>query len=708
MEKRTWTDLTTMFTVLVVLSWVGCRKEEDSGSGGKATGVAGLDSGRSVGPASSPVKPTLDQGWCNGHGVPESVCTRCNTSLIPKFKGSGDWCAEHGLPETQCAICNPEVEAQWAKLNPAGVKPHESKSGGAESTSGKFGPKTSPIVPSLDEGWCNGHGVPESVCTRCNTSLIPKFKGSGDWCAEHGLPETQCPVCHPEVEAEWAKLNPTTKKGNQRGDATGADGRLVPPGSGQTLAENSTDMLIERASRLLTGSNDALCQVENLRVRFIDPSILQKAGIEVERVRRRPMSATIAVPAEVEFDATRVTRITPRLAGVALGVPANVGAEVEVGDLLAVVDSPVLGEAKSEYIERAQNLKLAEADATRVSTIFRGIQRMLEVCTPQAEPDEVRGALAESPVGEAKAKLLRAHAALLLARSEAAREATLQEKKLNSERDYQAAQSAMAAAEADFVAIREETTFKAERERLTADRALEVARSAFGSAERRLHILGLSEEQVGVIGTEPDELLSRFELRSPVAGHVVERSVAAGESVEASDVLFVVTDTSTMWLMANLYERDLLQMRIGLPVFFTVDGMPGAGFEGSVTWISRQVDGRTRTVRVRADLPNRDGLLRAKMFGRARIVLHDNEEVVTVPAHAVQTDGCCQLVFVQESDTVFQPRKIVLGTRVSGVVEVLKGLQENEVVASAGSFLMKTEILKSNIGAGCCEVDPGR
>jgi cobalt-zinc-cadmium efflux system membrane fusion protein len=136
--------------------------------------------------------------------------------------------------------------------------------------------------------------------------------------------------------------------------------------------------------------------------------------------------------------------------------------------------------------------------------------------------------------------------------------------------------------------------------------------------------------------------------------------------------------------------------------------MPGSGFEGKLTWISSQVDDRTRTVRVRADLPNPDGLLRAKMFGRARIVLHDNEEVVTVPAGAVQTDGCCQLVFVQESETVFQPRKIVLGADANGIVEVLEGLQENELVASTGSFLMKTEILKSNIGAGCCDVDPGR
>jgi len=570
------------------------------------------------------------------------------------------------------------------------------------------GPATSPVKPTLEEGWCGGHGVPESVCTRCNSSLIPKFKEAGDWCAEHGLPETQCTVCHPEVEAEWGKLDPNAKKNDQRGDADGAKKRIESPRATPTLADGSGDMRLERADRLLTRSNDPLCQVENLRVRFIDPSIAEKAGIRVERVQRRPMSATLTVPAEAGFDATRLTRISPRVGGVVLDAPVNVGSEVKGGDLLALIDSPILGEAKSGFIESAQNLKLAEADLERVTIIDRGVQRMLDVCTPEADPEKVREALTESPVGKAKAEMLRAHAALLLARSEAARAATLHEQNLNSERDYQAAQSALAAAEADFVAVKEEIAFDVERERLTAQRGLEVARSSLQSTERRLHILGLSDEQVGRIGTEPDEQLTRIELRSPVAGRVVERMVAIGEFVDASDVLFVVADNSIMWLMADLYERDLVHLRPGLPVFFTVDGMPGAGFEGELTWISSQVDDRTRTVRVRADLPNRDGLLRANMFGIARIVLHDNEEVVTVPVDAVQTDGCCQLVFVKESDTVFQPRKIMLGTSENGVVEVLKGLDEGEVVASAGSFLMKTEILKANIGAGCCDVDPGR
>jgi cobalt-zinc-cadmium efflux system membrane fusion protein len=127
-----------------------------------------------------------------------------------------------------------------------------------------------------------------------------------------------------------------------------------------------------------------------------------------------------------------------------------------------------------------------------------------------------------------------------------------------------------------------------------------------------------------------------------------------------------------------------------------------------VSWIASEVDDRTRTLAVRAELPNEDGLLRAKMFGTARVVLRGNEEVLAVPESAVQTDGCCQLVFLREEETVFAPRKVVLGASANGFVEIKDGLSEGVVVASTGSFLMKTEILKSSIGAGCCEVEPGR
>lgn len=560
----------------------------------------------------------------------------------------------------------------------------EGRDGGAK----RLGPETSPVAVNLSRGWCAAHGVPESVCTRCDAALIARFKAAGDWCAEHGLPESQCALCDPGAAARWAALRPAAQK-------SGA-------------AEVTDDIRLEPGRRLLTGANDSLCQVDLLRVRFADRSVVEKAGIRTAPAALRLVSATIDVLAEVEFDETRVARVTPRVSGVVREAPVKVGDDVAVGDVLAVIESAELGEAKSRYIELRENLALARADLERIGQIHGGTQQLLAACTADTTVDELRERLRDVRVGEAKSELLRAHAELLLARTTERREGQLLEKKISSEQDYDRARSALAAAEAEFLALREQIDFSSERDRLAAERASQVARSALEAAERRLHLLGLSHEQIALLGSDSDEALSRYVLRSPVAGRVIQRDMAVGESAEQTSPLLTIADTSSMWLIMDARERDLPELRAGLPVLFVSDGLPGRSFDGRITWIASQVDDRTRTVKVRAELPNDDGLLRAKMFGSARILVHDNDEVVTVPQEAVQTDGCCQLVFVRQDEALFEPRKVVLGASANGFVEIIAGLAESEQVATTGSFLMKTELLKGNLGAGCCEVDPGR
>lgn len=599
-----------------------------------------------------------------------------------------------------------------------------SDSGGASTV----GPAASAIPVDMSKGWCGEHGVPESVCTRCGAArLIPEFQAKGDWCGEHGLPESQCTLCHPEAAALWAALReggqsqaaegngsahstspPPEQWGTQK-DATRDTESASPDMSRGTPELASQDAIsLVPSPRIVSGGNDPLCTVNTLRVRFRDGTIAERAGIETAPAVTRNISATVEAAAEVEFNANLVTRITPRAAGVVRSAAAQPGDRVEAGQVLAVIESAALGEAKSEYIQRREDDALARADLERAELIHEGVARLLEACTTDATTQQVQEQLAAAPVGEAKSRLLQAHAALLLARANAEREAQLLQKEIGSRQEYEAAQSALAAAEADFIAAREEIAFDSQRQLQGAQRAAQVAASAVRAAERRLHLLGLTDEEVAAIGTEPDEALSRYELRSPVPGVVIERRAAIGEAVAETDPLFVMADPTTMWLMMDAYQRDLPLLREGQPVLLTLDGLPGRSFEGRITWIASQVDDRTRTVRVRADLPNPDGLLRAKMFGRARIIVHEDAAVVAVPRAAVQTDGCCQLVFVQQSDTEFEPRKVALGADAAGYVEVLSGLREGEVIATAGSFLLKTEILKGNIGAGCCEVDPGR
>ncbi len=675
---------------LVVAS--GCDETGELHDQRNSAAPAKLVSNADFGPDTSAVPIDMSAGWCNGHGVPESVCTRCDSSLIAKFKDGRDWCGAHGLPETQCTICNPEVRERWAALNPAGatdVPDGTVSTAASENARPLPGPASSAVEPTLDQGWCNGHGVPESVCTRCGASA-EAFKEAGDWCAEHDLPESQCVACHPEVEARWARLDPDWQEDE-------------PVGEAMIDADLPIQLVANR--RLLTGSNDSQCQVDRLKVRFLDATTARDAGIETEIVRTRRLSDTIECPAEAGFDQTRLVRITPRVPGFVTEASVEVGSFVNAGDLLAVLESPALGEAKSRYIRMREGHFLAIADFERVDTIHRGTLHMLEVCTASAASEEVRRKIANVRVGDAKSRLLQAHAALELARTTLERERTLLEKKISSEQSFDTARSRLVSAEAAFYATREAVAFDSERNRLVAVRTLKVAKSGLDAVERELHILGLSEAQVATLGDEPDTALTRYALHSPVAGRIVERRAVVGEVVEQRDALYTVADLSTMWLMMAVRERDLAVVRTGLPILFTVDGLPGHSFDGTVTWISSVVDDQTRTVKVRASLPNERGLLRANMFGLARIIVHDNDEIVSVPSGAVQTDGCCQLVFVKQDDTLFEPRKVSLGTSANGHVEILAGLSPGESVVTVGSFLMKTEILKSNIGAGCCDVD---
>jgi cobalt-zinc-cadmium efflux system membrane fusion protein len=124
-----------------------------------------------------------------------------------------------------------------------------------------------------------------------------------------------------------------------------------------------------------------------------------------------------------------------------------------------------------------------------------------------------------------------------------------------------------------------------------------------------------------------------------------------------------------------------------------------------VTWISSDVDPRTRTVKVRAEFENPEGHLRARSFATGRVVTRDDEEAVFVPKEAVQWEGCCNVAFERTSATEFVPRKLRLGYDAGEHYEVLEGVNGGETVVTQGSFILKTELQKGSIGAGCCEVD---
>ena len=246
-----------------------------------------------------------------------------------------------------------------------------------------------------------------------------------------------------------------------------------------------------------------------------------------------------------------------------------------------------------------------------------------------------------------------------------------------------------------------ESKVATERDALEAESRLTESRIALSRASQRLSTLGLSDAQLEEVSKKQDTS-SLLPLPAPFSGVVVERSAVVGDVVDTRQPLLSVADMSLMWAMLDIYESDLPKVRSGQAVVFEADGLPGERRGGRVTWVSSHVDRRTRTLKVRAEITNQDGLLRAGMFGKAIITLRKNEAALVVPKESVQWEGCCNVVFVKRSEASFEPRKVTLGYETDRFFVVERGVNEGETIVTTGSFLLKTEILKGSIGAGCC------
>jgi cobalt-zinc-cadmium efflux system membrane fusion protein len=494
-----------------------------------------------------------------------------------------DWCVEHNVPDSQCIACHPEL---------AGESPAD---------------------------WCKEHGVAESKCTVCHPEIL-KTGVAGDWCVEHGVPESGCTICHPEIA--------------RKGEAVGSETSTV------VTEVAHADELPEDHPNSVPGSasgrprDPKTCQKHALKVQFASTAAITKAGVELGNVVERTMSDSIIVNGEVNYDRTRLAKLSARVPGTAWRVVAELGAAVRAGDVLALIDSPEVGRAKTEYLQSATSLDVAKKKLTRVQS----------------------------------------------------------------------------SAEAGF---------RTEAERLEAESTVRLEESRLFNTRQALTSMGLpppngepTEERLTLLGL-PESIASSFgqgvkpaslvPILAPFDGTVISRDIVSGEVVEAGRQLFEVADTSQLWVTMDVPQGDAHRIALGQAVIYRPDDAWDESVTGETAWISTAVDEMTRTVKMRANVANAEGSLRAHSFGRAQVVVRTTPNAIAVPSEAIQWEGCCYVVFVRLSDTIFQTRKVRLGARDSAFTEVVVGVLPGEIVATKGSHVLKSEILKSSLGAGCTD-----
>ena len=220
--------------------------------------------------------------------------------------------------------------------------------------------------------------------------------------------------------------------------------------------------------------------------------------------------------------------------------------------------------------------------------------------------------------------------------------------------------------------------------------ALSGADDLIAASRRRLELWGLTQQQIDTIASSEKPQLD-LTIYSPANGIVSERKVTQGQYVNTGDVLYTVTDLSTVWVKADIYETDLPQVRVGQSVGITSESLPGNKLRGRVGFLEPMVNAQTRTTAARIQVSNPGMRLRPGMFVQARFALASGENALAVPRSAVVDTGERKLVYVARGNGVFEAHEVQLGAFAGDYFPVLAGLRGGEHIVTEGNFLLDSQ-----------------
>ena len=215
------------------------------------------------------------------------------------------------------------------------------------------------------------------------------------------------------------------------------------------------------------------------------------------------------------------------------------------------------------------------------------------------------------------------------------------------------------------------------------------SQSLLQSAKERLKLWDISDDQIRQLD-ETGTVSKELTFYSPIAGFVTDRKAFPQTSVTPDTELYTVSDLSTVWADADVYEYEVPFVHLGQRVLLTLSYYPGKTYSGTVSYVYPTVDPQTRTVKVRIQLPNPDFLLKPQMFADAQLKV-DYGTKVLVPEEAVLNSGTEQHVFVVHDGGVFEPRTVSVGPVVDGAAVILSGLKAGETIVVSGNFLIDSE-----------------
>ncbi len=362
------------------------------------------------------------------------------------------------------------------------------------------------------------------------------------------------------------------------------------------------------------------CRYENGIVR-VPASIFDGKLLNTEKVVHERIEIPLVLTGEVQFDERLIAHISTQAEGIIRKVYVALGDKVKKGQALVEIESVVVRDAESAYLEAQATLRFAQRNYERV--------------------------------------------------------AELKKEAISSEKEY-----------------------------LQSKQELEVAEIRAEFTLGKLTRLGMTMTDTKILSQTSSN--GSLVLRAHTDGTILSLHAVSGETAKTDQSLVTIGDNTTVWVWADLYEQEIAlvtqkQREHKLSALVTVKAYPDTEFPGIVDFISPLMEESSRTVKLRVEVKNATGNLLAGMFTNMKIFLPGQEEVTTVSQNAVLEDEGRFFVFIQHHGDYYVRRPVITGRFWNNRIEVIKGIQRGETIVTDGCFLLKSDVLRSKMGAGCAD-----
>lgn len=435
----------------------------------------------------------------------------------------------------------------------------------------------------------------------------------------------------------------------------------------------------------------------------LTPEKVEAAGIEVAPAHRDRLTLTRWITGKIAPNGDRLAHIYSLVEGTVHEVLVPFGATVKQGDVLAVIDCKEVGQAKLALVRARLEVRIAKVNQDWKQKIHQNTQALIQALEGETSPQVIADRFRDRPMGTYREDLISASAHWQQTRAQFDRMATLSQRGSVSQSQFEQARAENEAARATFNALMEQIKFTSEQELIQARQALEQAQVAEGASRSALYILGYSEDEVARMDPLAEgEEVAHYALTAPFDGTILAKDVVVEERVGPQTRLFDLADLSTVWVQADIYEKDLrfLQELNDRVLRFRTSSYPDQLFKARVFTTGEVVDSETRTVRMTAVAENPDRRLKPGLFVEIELPIGSAENVVQIPQAALQTDAGQTFVFVRRASGEFARREVTVGRAGAQNVEITEGLQAGEPVAIRGSYTLKAELKREELGEG--------